>query len=98
MSGARCATRVCLSGANGVCAVRNVATACLPRTTLQCTGVGVCAAGKGARWWWWMMERYMLHVVVACGRVDGMGEDEVVVRRDVVVGVDASPVERVDRL
>jgi len=45
-----------------------------------------------------MMERYMLHVVVACGRVDGMGEDEVVVRRDVVVGVDASPVERVDRL
>ena len=40
----------------------------------------------------------MVHVAVVCGRVDGMGEDEVVVRWDVVVGVDASPVERVDRL
>ena len=69
--------------------MRSVATLCLPRTTLRCTGVGVCAAGKGARWWWWMMERYKVHVAVACGRVAGMGEDEVVVRWDVVVGVES---------
>ena len=45
-----------------------------------------------------MMERYKVHVAVACGRVDGMGEDEGGVQWDVVVGVDASAVERGDRL
>src|SRR6266702_1354399 len=51
MSGARCATRVCLSGASGGYAVRSVETPCLPRMPSRCTAVGVCAAGKGAHWW-----------------------------------------------